>query len=206
MFTGIITDIGRVASLTKSPDGMTARIDTRYPVDSIEIGCSICCSGCCLTVVKFGPGDTGSWFDIDISNESLAMTTLGTWEEGSPVNLERAVTLSMELGGHLVTGHVDGLARIAGLEKDGDSVRFDIEAPVDLAGFIARKGSVTLDGVSLTVNGVEGTRFSINLIPHTLDATIWGKKAVGDQVNLEVDLIARYVARLFEYQTDRAGS
>jgi riboflavin synthase len=206
VFTGIITEIGRVASLTKSPDGMTARIESQYPEETIETGCSICCSGCCLTVTDFGALDAGSWFDIDISNESLALTTLGAWQEGSPVNLERAVSLSMELGGHLVTGHVDGLGKIVSLEKDGDSVRFEIDAPVDLAGFIARKGSVTLDGVSLTVNGVEGTRFSINVIPHTLEATIWGKTRVGDQVNLEVDLIARYVARLYEYQAETAGS
>ncbi len=206
MFTGIITDVGRVVSLKKSPDGMTARIESRYPAETIEIGCSICCSGCCLTVTEFGTIEPGSWFNIDISNESLALTTLGAWEEGSSVNLERAVSLSMELGGHLVTGHVDGLGMIVSRADDGDSVRFEIDAPDDLAGFIARKGSVTLDGVSLTVNGVKGTRFSINLIPHSLEATIWGQKQVGDQVNLEVDLIARYVARLYEYQADTAGS
>ncbi len=206
MFTGIITDIGRVASLTKTADGMAARIQSRYPADSIEKGCSICCSGCCLTVTDFDARGDGSWFDIDISNESLALTTRGQWKPGDSVNLERAVSLAMELGGHLVTGHVDGLGKLVGREDDGDSVRFEIDAPADLAGYIARKGSVTLDGVSLTVNGIEGTRFSINLIPHTLEATIWGARQVGDFVNLEVDLIARYVARLYEYQADRAGS
>ncbi len=202
MFTGIITDKGQVASLEKSEDGMTVRIKSGFQADTIETGCSICCSGCCLTVTDFGEADAGCWFEVDISNESLALTTLGQWEIGSPVNLERAVTLSTELGGHMVTGHVDGLATIVAQAGDGDSVRFDLEAPVDLAGFIAKKGSVTLDGTSLTVNGVDARQFSINLIPHTLGVTTWGKKQVGDAVNLEVDLIARYVARLVEYNAD----
>lgn len=202
MFTGIITDKGRVAALEKSKDGMRVRIECGFLADTIETGCSICCSGCCLTVIQFGKADAGCWFEVDISNESLALTTLGQWEIGSPVNLERAVTLSTELGGHMVTGHVDGLAKIVAQADDGDSVRFDLEAPDDLAGFIAKKGSVTLDGTSLTVNEVKDRQFSINLIPHTLDVTTWGKKRVGDNVNLEVDLIARYVARLVEYNAD----
>lgn len=201
MFTGIVTDIGGIVSASRTDDGMTARIGCSYPSDSFEAGCSICCSGCCLTVTEFGSSDGQSWFETDISNETLALTTLGQWADGSRVNLERSMTPSSELGGHLVTGHVDGLAEIVDLVEDGDSIRFELLVPPQLAPFIAKKGSVTLDGTSLTINEVDGANFSINLIPHTLEVTTWGDRAIGDKVNLEVDLIARYVARLLSHDT-----
>jgi riboflavin synthase len=193
MFTGIVTDVGRVAAIEKRGD-TRLRIETAYDTNEIPIGASIACSGPCLTVVEKGPG----WFAVDASAETLARTTLGSWSVGTPVNLERALRLGEELGGHIVSGHVDGLARVLDLAPEGDSFRFVFEAPPALARFIAPKGSVALDGVSLTVNEVDGARFGVNIIPHTLKNTTFGRLAAGDRVNLEIDMLARYVARLTE--------
>lgn len=207
MFTGIITDIGTVRSTTTNPGGdMQARIGCRYPAASIELGASIACDGVCLTVTDRGAEsgtDAASWFAVDISAETLARTAIGDpnagWRAGRRVNLERALRVGDELGGHIVSGHVDGVARIVAIRPEGDSRRFIFEAPAELARFIAPKGSVALNGTSLTVNEVDGTRFGVNLIPHTLTHTTWGAAAEGDPVNLEIDTLARYVARLQEF-------
>ena len=193
MFTGIVTDIGAVRALERRGD-LRARIGTRYDTAGIDIGASIACSGVCLTVVDLGE----DWFDVEISAETLDKTTLGTWREGSRINLERALKVGDELGGHIVSGHVDGLAVSVEMRPEGDSVRYTFDAPESLARFIAPKGSVTLDGTSLTVNEVDGSRFGVNLIPHTQEVTTWGASKVGDNVNLEIDTLARYVARLAE--------
>ena len=194
MFTGIITDIGQLVAR----EGGRFLIRCGYAADSIAIGASIACDGACLTATAVGPSGTGSTFNVDVSNETLSKTTLGGWTPGRRINLERALRAGDELGGHIVAGHVDGVARIASIAPDGDSRRFTIEAPDELAGYIAPKGSVALDGISLTVNEVSGSRFGINIIPHTLTHTALGDKKPGDRVNLEVDLFARYVARLME--------
>ncbi len=199
MFTGIITDIGEVIKLTDKGD---RRLDiaTQYDVASIDLGASIACSGVCLTVIEKG-NDTGrNWFAVEASAETLGVTTAGGWQIGQKLNLERALRLGDELGGHIVSGHVDGIARIVSVTPDGDSQRFVFEAPLALARFIAPKGSVTLDGTSLTVNEVEGTTFGVNIIPHTQMVTCWGQSRAGDQVNLEIDVLARYVARLSEVE------
>ncbi len=193
MFTGIITDIGVVRKLTRRGD-LRARVSTAYQTGGIDIGASIACDGACLTVVALGE----DWFDVDISAETLSKTNLGRWDVGSRVNLERALKVGDELGGHIVSGHVDGLARITDLSAEGDSTRVTLRAPEDLARFIAPKGSVALNGTSLTVNAVEGCDFGINFIPHTKQMTTWGDAAPGDMVNLEIDTLARYVARLSE--------
>lgn len=195
MFTGIITDIGEVKALEHKGD-LRARIGTRYDTSGIDIGASIACSGVCLTVVHLGP----DWFEVEISAETLDKTTIGNWSVGTRINLERALKVGDELGGHIVSGHVDGLATIVDMRPEGDSVRYTFEAPSSLARFIAPKGSVALDGTSLTVNEVDGTRFGVNLIPHTQEVTTWGGSKVGDKVNLEIDTLARYVARLAEMQ------
>lgn len=202
MFTGIITDIGRVRSVKKRGDTRFT-IATAYDPDGIDIGASIACAGCCLTVVEKGRDGEGSWFAVDVSQESLDCTTLGNWREGTRINLERALKAGDELGGHVVSGHVDGVGRIVDIRPEGDSLRFTFEAPQDLGRFIAPKGSVTLDGTSLTVNAVEdlksgGTRFGVNIIPHTQAVTTWGMVKPGDPVNLEIDMLARYVARLVQ--------
>lgn len=196
MFTGIITDIGKVASR----DGEHFAIECAYPAASIDIGASICCDGVCLTVTKVAPKGDGAVFDVDVSNETRSKTTLKDWQPGRRVNLERSLTLGAEMGGHVVSGHVDGLAKIVDIRQDGDSFRFSLEAPEHLSHYIAPKGSIALDGTSLTVNEVSASRFGVNLIPHSLQATTWGEKRVGDEVNLEVDLFARYVARLMEFR------
>ena len=193
MFTGIVSDLGRVQSIEQRGD-TRIEIETTYETSEIDIGASIACSGPCLTVVDRGPG----WFAVEVSAETLARTTLGGWEVGARVNLERAMRVGDELGGHIVSGHVDGVAEIVGAEQEGDSVRFEFDAPDDFASYIAYKGSVALDGVSLTVNLVEGHRFGINIIHHTQEHTTFGVLKTGDRVNLEVDTIARYVARLLE--------
>ncbi|MFV0410717.1 MAG: riboflavin synthase [Paracoccus sp. (in: a-proteobacteria)] len=195
MFTGIITDIGMVRKVEKNGD-MRARIGCVYEMSSVDIGASIACDGVCLTVI--GKGD--DWFDVDISAETISKTNIGAngWETGRPLNLERALKVGDELGGHIVSGHVDGTAEIVAMENEGDSTRLVFEAPADLARFIAPKGSVALNGTSLTVNEVEGNRFGVNLIPHTQEVTTWGRAKVGDAVNLEIDTLARYVARLAE--------
>ena len=195
MFTGIVTDIGRIVE-TKHTGDLRARIATRYDVNGIDIGASIACDGVCLTVVALGPE---GWFDVEISGETVSKTNLGGWGPGKRVNLERALKVGDELGGHIVSGHVDGLAEIVSVRPEGGSVRVRFRAPEALARFIAPKGSVALNGTSLTVNEVEGAEFGVNFIPHTQAATTWGEVAVGDKVNLEVDTMARYVARLREY-------
>jgi len=203
MFTGIITDIGRVERLEKRGD-LRARIRSGYAPDGIDIGASIACDGVCLTVVDRGPTESGgAWFDVDISAETLSKTAIGTgtkaWEADRPVNLERALRLGDELGGHIVSGHVDGMAEIVAMRAEGDSTRVTFSAPTTLARFIAPKGSVALNGTSLTVNEVDGYYFGVNFIPHTMACTTWGESAPGDMVNLEIDTLARYVARLAEY-------
>jgi riboflavin synthase len=205
MFTGLVTDLGRVASVSQGEALRRIRIETTYDPESIAVGASIACSGPCLTVVAKGARSGGSWFEVDVSAETLARTTLGAWEPGTRVNLERSLKVGDELGGHIVTGHVDGVAEIVartdvtrGEGPWGPTARFDIRAPRSFAAFIAEKGSVTLDGTSLTVNGVEGDVFSVMLIPHTLAVTTWGERRAGHRVNLEIDLMARYAARLAE--------
>ncbi len=193
MFTGIITDLGRIAALEKNGD-LRARIETGYDVAGIDLGASIASDGVCLTVVTLGDG----WYEVDISAETLSKTNLGAWEVGRTVNLERALKVGDELGGHIVSGHVDGVAEIIAMEDEGDSTRVTFKAPADLARFIAPKGSVALNGTSLTVNEVEGDRFGVNLISHTKEVTNWGQAEPGDRVNLEIDTLARYVARLAE--------
>ena len=191
MFTGIITDVGRVRQLRRG-ELLELTIATAFDTAAIAIGASIACSGACLTVVTVAPGV----FTVQASAETLTCTTLGDWEEGTPVNLEKSLRLGDELGGHLVLGHVDGTARIVERRPEAESVRFVFEAPEELASFIAPKGSVALDGVSLTVNEVARNRFGVNIIPHTLACTNLGSLQAGQRMNLEVDLIARYVARL----------
>ncbi len=199
MFTGIITDIGTVLE-TSHPGDMIARIGCSYDPAGIDLGASIACDGCCLTVTDLGRDGDQGWFAVSISAESLSKTTLGTWKKGSKINLERALKVGDELGGHIVSGHVDGLAEIIGMQDEGDSRRYQFRAPGTLARFIAPKGSVALNGTSLTVNEVEGDVFGVNMIPHTREVTNWGQAQTGDMVNLEIDTMARYVARLAEYQ------
>ena len=194
MFTGIITDIGRIEQLEQRGD-LRARIATSYDMARVDMGASIACDGVCLTVVNKGQG----WFDVDISAESVSKTNISNWAPGHRINLERALRVGDELGGHIVSGHVDGVAEVVGLRKEGDSTRVTFRAPEALARFIAEKGSVALNGTSLTVNEVQGRDFGVNFIPHTQAATTWGGVAVGDRVNLEIDTLARYVARLADY-------
>ncbi len=198
MFTGIVTDIGKVTQLEQAGD-LRARIATRYDVDGIDLGASIACDGVCLTVVAVGH-DPSPWFDVEISAETVSVTAIGRngWHVDKRVNLERALRLGDELGGHIVSGHVDGMAEVLSVTQEGDSTRVVLNAPADLARFIAPKGSVTLQGTSLTVNEVDGTTFGINLIPHTKEVTTWGDVATGQFINLEIDTLARYVARLAE--------
>ncbi len=197
MFTGIVTDVGEVLALEQRGD-LWARIATGYRVEGIDIGASIACEGVCLTVIATGREPRG-WFEVQISAETVSKTNLSGWRVGTPLNLERALKVGDELGGHIVSGHVDGLAEVVGLRAEGDSLRVTFRAPGDLARFIAPKGSVALNGTSLTVNEVAGAEFGVNLIPHTRAVTTWGGVAVGDRVNLEVDTMARYVARLQEW-------
>jgi riboflavin synthase len=194
MFTGIITDVGQIRQIEKRGDTHIV-IATHYDVGTIDIGASIACSGVCLTVVEKG-GTGEHWFAVTASGETLSKTTIGGWKAGISVNLERPLRLGDELGGHILAGHVDGVAEIVELKPEGESRRIAFAAPETLARFIAPKGSVALDGVSLTVNEVEGARFGVNIIPHTLKVTSFGRLKAGDKVNLEVDLLARYVARL----------
>lgn len=193
MFTGIITDVGTIAELDQQGD-LRARIQTGYDTASIDIGASIASDGVCLTVVALGV----DWYDVQISAESVGKTNLGTWVVGKRVNLERALKVGDELGGHIVSGHVDGVAEIIKMVDEGDSTRVILRAPKALAKFIAPKGSVALNGTSLTVNDVDGADFGINFIPHTKEVTTWGDMAEGDMINLEIDTLARYVARLNE--------
>ncbi|MGY3437366.1 MULTISPECIES: riboflavin synthase [unclassified Marinovum] len=194
MFTGIITDIGRIKALEMRGD-LRARIGTGYDTATIDIGASIACEGVCLTVVALGT----DWFDVDISAETVSKTNLSSWAEGRMVNLERALKVGDELGGHIVSGHVDGVAEVVDMKDEGGSTRVTFRAPEALAKFIAPKGSVALNGTSLTVNEVSGRDFGINFIPHTKEATTWGAVVMGDKINLEIDTLARYVARLQDW-------
>jgi riboflavin synthase len=199
MFTGIVTDIGTVVSVAALPQGVRLRIETAYDPATIEIGASISCAGVCLTVVALpGQGSNQRWFEVEAWEEALRLTTASRWSLGTRLNLERALKIGDELGGHIVSGHIDGMAEIVARGDEGDAVRFTLQAPRELAKFIAPKGSVALDGTSLTVNEVEGTRFDVLLIHHSLSVTTWGDRRVGDRVNLEVDTMARYAARLKE--------
>ena len=193
MFTGIITDIGTITELTQEGD-LRARITCGYDTSGIDMGASIASDGVCLTVVDLGP----DWYEVQVSRETVDMTNLGDWKQGRRVNLERALRVGDELGGHIVSGHVDGVAEVVAMRDEGDSTRVTLRAPEALARFIAPKGSVALNGTSLTVNEVDGCDFGINFIPHTKVSTTWGDTAVGDRVNLEIDTLARYVARLVE--------
>ena len=197
MFTGIVTDIGEVLELEQRGD-LRARIGTAYDVAGIDLGASIACDGVCLTVVALGR-EPKNWFDVEISAESVSKTNIGAWAVGKRLNLERALKVGDELGGHIVSGHVDGVAEVVGLRPEGDSLRVTFRAPEALAKFIAPKGSVALNGTSLTVNEVDGCDFGINFIPHTQHVTTWNEVALGKHVNLEVDTMARYVARLREW-------
>jgi riboflavin synthase len=196
MFTGIVTDVGEVLAVTSRETGTRFRIGTNYDTDEIAIGASIACGGPCLTVVERGLSGNRGYFDVEASPETLERTTIGDWRNGTRINLERSLKLGDELGGHLVSGHIDGVAKIVERRDEGDMARFVFEAPKELARFIAEKGSVALDGTSLTVNGVDGARFDVMIIPHTLAVTTWGERRAGDSVNLEIDTLARYVARL----------
>jgi riboflavin synthase len=196
MFTGIITDIGRIVGVEQRGD-LRLRIGTRYDTASIDLGASIACSGVCLTVVDKGP----DWFAVDVSAESLSRTAQGAWNEGTTLNLERALRVGDELGGHIVTGHVDGIGEVVAVVPEGDSTRIEIDAPASIAPYIAAKGSIALDGVSLTVNQVDdlpsgSARFGINIIPHTQEMTNLGGIVPGRAVNLEIDVLARYLGRM----------
>ncbi len=191
MFTGIVTDKGRVRSVRQTERDRRYEVETAYDTATIDLGASISHAGCCLTVTEKGEG----WFAVEVSNETLSKTKLGDWAEGTLVNLERAARLGDELGGHIVSGHVDGLGQVISITPEGGSHRIVVEAPPPLHRFIAPKGSITVDGVSLTVNGVQDRRFDLNIIPHTWDATTLGTLSVGDKVNLEIDMLARYLAR-----------
>jgi riboflavin synthase len=197
MFTGIITDIGELVAR----EGGRLTVRCAYAAESIVVGASIACDGVCLTATEVVSAEQGSLFKVDASNETLSKTTLGDWQRGQRINLERALKAGDELGGHIVAGHVDGVARISRIRPDGESRRFTVEASAELARFIAPKGSVALDGISLTVNEVDGKSFGINVIPHTLTHTTWSAKKPGDRVNLEVDVFARYVVRAMELRT-----
>jgi len=199
MFTGIVTDVGAVQAVAPLAKGVRLRIGTNYDPKTIDIGASIACAGVCLTVVALPEtGANQRWFEVEAWDEALQLTTVADWREGTRINLERALRIGNELGGHIVSGHVDGMASIVERKEEGDAVRFVLEAPKDLAKFIAPKGSVALDGTSLTVNRVDGSRFDVLLIQHSLAVTTWGERQVGDRVNLEVDTMARYAARLAE--------
>ena len=196
MFTGIVTDIGRIAVIEPREQGRRIRIATAYDPATIEIGASIACGGVCLTVVALPEAGGERWFEVEAWEEALRLTTAGAWGEGTRLNLERALKIGDELGGHIVSGHVDGMATIVERREEGEAVRFTLDTPRDLARFVAQKGSVTLDGTSLTVNRVEGVRFDVLLIAHSLSVTTWGDRQAGDRVNIEIDTMARYAARL----------
>lgn len=194
MFTGLVSDVGRVLEMRRDRDGARVVIETAYDVDGIEMGASIALSGACHTVVEKSPGRIA----FDSSNETLARTTIGDWREGAPVNLERSLTLGQELGGHIVSGHVDGVGAVTERRRDGDAWRFAFSAPKPLLRFIAEKGSIAVDGVSLTVNGADDDGFHVAIIPHTLANTTFDGLEPGNRVNLEIDMLARYVKRLMD--------
>jgi riboflavin synthase len=198
MFTGIITDVGTVQLIAKRGD-TTIKIATAFDPAAIAIGASIACSGACLTVIAKGGKAGEAWFSVEASAETLSKTTLGGWSVGSRVNLERSLKVGDEIGGHIVSGHVDGVGDVVSVTPEGDSVRYKIKAPKQLAKFIAPKGSIALDGTSLTVNEVDGNAFGVNIIPHTAKVTTWGGVKAGDKINIEIDMLARYLARLKEF-------
>ncbi len=198
MFTGIITDVGTIVETEQRGD-LRARIATAYDVGTLDIGASVACDGVCLTVIALGE-EPDNWFDVEVSAETLSKTTIGAWQSRHRVNLERALKVGDELGGHIVSGHVDGLTDVIDVADSGDSTTVTLRTPRHLAKFIAPKGSVALNGTSLTVNNVDGCDFTVNIIPHSKSATTWGDVATGDRVNLEIDTLARYVARLNDMQ------
>jgi riboflavin synthase len=207
MFTGIVTDIGTVSVTRPLAEGVRLRVETAYDPATIDIGASISCAGVCLTVVALPERlSNARWFEVEAWEEALRLTTARDWRQGTRINLERALKVGDELGGHIVSGHVDGTARIVARDHEGDAVRFTLEAPRELARFIAPKGSVALDGTSLTVNKVDAARFDVLLIHHSLQVTTWGERRVGDLVNLEVDTMARYAARLMEAKGESLSS
>jgi len=191
MFTGIVTDIGRVRAVKDTDRARRFEVETSYATDGIDLGASISHAGCCLTVVEKGPG----WFAVEVSDETLSRTTLGDWTNGGCINLERAARLGDELGGHIVSGHVDGVGEVVAVEAAGGSRKITIRAPRPLHRYIAEKGSITIEGVSLTVNGAADDLFDVNIIPHTLEVTTLGALQPGSRVNLEIDMLARYLAR-----------
>jgi riboflavin synthase len=198
MFTGIVTDVGKIVRIAEGNDVRRISIATVYDPATIAIGASINCAGICLTVVALEPNGQGGIFDVEAAPETLSLTNARVWKVGMRINLERALKVGDELGGHIVAGHVDGLAEIVGRDDAGETTRFTFRVPHELARFIAPKGSVSLDGTSLTVNGVKGDEFDCLLIPHTLHVTTWGERGIGDLVHIEIDTIARYVARLVQ--------
>ncbi|MGM4879465.1 riboflavin synthase [Rhizobium leguminosarum bv. viciae] len=200
MFTGIVTDVGTVESVSPLKEGIRLRVATAYDPLTIDMGASISHAGICLTVTGLPTeGSNGRWFEVEAWEEALRLTTIGTWQEGSRINLERSLKIGDELGGHIVSGHVDGKAEILAVTAEGDATRYRLRAPEHLAKFVAPKGSIALDGTSLTVNAVDGTDFDVLLIRHTLEVTTWGERKAGDFVNFEVDTMARYAARLAEF-------
>jgi len=201
MFTGIVTDVGKVEKITPLAEGLRLRVATAYDPKTIDIGASISHSGICLTVVTLpDAGSNDRWYEVEAWEEALRLTTIGSWKEGTRINLERALKIGDELGGHIVSGHVDGMAEIVAIEPEGDATRFRLRVPEEFARFVAPKGSVALDGTSLTVNAVSGCDFDILLIRHTLEVTTWGDRKVGDKINFEIDTMARYAARLAEFK------
>ncbi len=205
MFTGIITDIGTVETITALDEGIKLRIATAYDPKGIDIGASIACSGVCLTVTTLPEeGANGRWFEVEAWEEALRLTTISSWTVNQKINLERSLKIGDELGGHMVSGHVDDKAEILSVEAEGEATRFRLRAPEHLAKFVAPKGSIALDGTSLTVNAVNGTDFDVLLIRHSLEVTTWGQRKAGDFVNFEVDTMARYAARLAEFPAPKA--
>ncbi|MHB0952290.1 MAG: riboflavin synthase [Allorhizobium sp.] len=206
MFTGIVTDIGTVESVTPLKEGVRLRIATNYDPATIDMGASIAHAGTCLTVTGLPEkGSNQRWYEVEAWEEALRLTTIATWQKGTRVNLERSLKIGDELGGHIVSGHVDGKAEILLATPEGDATRYRLRVPEHLARFVAPKGSVALDGTSLTVNAVDGCDFDVLLIRHTLEVTTWGERKAGDFVNFEVDTMARYAARLAEFPTQNAG-
>ena len=198
MFTGIITDVGTLELVSKRGD-TTFKVKTSFDPALIPIGASIACSGPCLTVIAKGGRAGDAWFSVEVSAETMSKTTLGDWDVGHRINLEKSLKVGDEIGGHIVSGHVDGVGEVARVAAEGGSTRFKIKAPKTLAKFIAPKGSICLDGVSLTVNEVDGAHFGVNIIPHTSKETTWGEVEVGRKINIEIDMLARYLARLKEF-------
>ncbi|WP_074381641.1 riboflavin synthase [Bartonella doshiae] len=204
MFTGIITDIGCVEDVQSLKQGVRLKISTHYDIESLEIGASIACSGICLTVVERGlKQEMTNWFTVEAWEEALRLTNLAQWTKGTFVNLERSLRMGDELGGHLVFGHIDGLAEIIEKKNEGDAVRFHLQAPERLTSFIVNKGSIALNGTSLTINCIEDCIFDVLIIRHTLEMTTWGQARVGDLINLEIDQLARYVAKLSNFKSEK---